>query len=277
MKLMAIYAHPADPVTDCGGTLALHALRGDKVTILAMTHGVRMHPNLLAEEWRKANPDAAIVNASREEVVAMKREELHRAAEILGVQEVVTLDAEDNAAHVEAETVHRLAREIARVQPDVILTDYPLNAAQPDTHTLATLMVLSALREVGMYVENLDGRTRYHVKQVFLTKLPCTARDALSMYGARNDLYIDITSVIDKKLRAMNCFKSQGYDGAFAYKFLESHDGDRGRSAGVNFAEAYVRLYNETHEALPLTAHAMQRDELTVHRDYAAINIRSVT
>ena len=32
VKGMAIYAHPADPISDCGGTLALHAERGDDTT-----------------------------------------------------------------------------------------------------------------------------------------------------------------------------------------------------------------------------------------------------
>ncbi len=276
MKVMAIYAHPADPVTDCGGTLALHAARGDEVTIVSVTHGGRIHPNMLLEERRKANPDAALVSATREEVVALKRRELLEAAAILGVSNVITLDEDDNHVGVEAETVHRIAKTIASVQPDVILTDYPLNAAQPDTHTLATVMVLSALREVSMYVENLDNKPQTHIKQIYMTKLPTTARDALSLYGVRNDLFIDITPVVDKKLRAMHCFKSQGYDGDFAYKFIESHDGDRGRSAGVNFAEAYVRMYNETHAALPLTEHAKRKDALTAHRDYATINLRSI-
>ena len=66
MKLLAAYAHPADAITDCGGTLALHVARGDEVSILSMTHGGRIHPNIYEEEWRKANPEAAIVqmNAS---------------------------------------------------------------------------------------------------------------------------------------------------------------------------------------------------------------------
>lgn len=277
MKIMAVYAHPADPVTDCGGTLALHAARGDEVTIVSITHGGRIHPNLFVEEWRKEKPDASVVQATREDVIAVKRDELLAAAEILGVRDVIFLDEDDNYVGVEASTVHRIAQTIAAIQPDVIITDYPLNAAQPDTHTLATVMVLSALREVAMYVENLDKKRQTHVKQIFMTKLPTTARDALSLRGVRNDLFMDITPVIDKKLRAMHCFKSQGYDGDFAYKFIEAHDGDRGRSAGVNFAEAYVRMYNETHDALPLTEYALRRDVLTSHRDYATVNLREIS
>lgn len=39
MKVMTIYAHPADTITNCGGTLALHAKRGDEVVALILTHG----------------------------------------------------------------------------------------------------------------------------------------------------------------------------------------------------------------------------------------------
>ena len=77
MKLLAAYAHPADAITDCGGTLALHVARGDEVTILSMTHGGRIHPNIYVEEWRKANPEEAIVQLTRQEIIDVKRRELN--------------------------------------------------------------------------------------------------------------------------------------------------------------------------------------------------------
>jgi hypothetical protein len=44
-KVMCIFAHPADPITDCGGALALHHDNGDEVYSLVLTHGGRKHPN----------------------------------------------------------------------------------------------------------------------------------------------------------------------------------------------------------------------------------------
>lgn len=276
LKVMAIYAHPADPVTDCGGTLALHAANGDDVVIVAITHGARLHPNMFSEEWRKANPDKAKMGASREAVIQVKYDELKRAADILGVKRVILMGEDDNKIVVEPELVHKIAQIIAEERPDILITDYPFDQTHTECHSLITTMIFAALNEVGMYLENLDGKGQYHVKQIFLTKLPTTARGAFWSIMPRNDVYIDITPVIGLKKKAMNCFKSQAYDGDFANKFLESHDGDRGRSAGVNFAEAFVRKGNETHALLPLTEYAMGFDNLTSHRTYSTMNVRDL-
>ena len=273
MKIMALYAHPADPVTDCGGTLALHVQNGDDVVAVAVTHGARIHANLFVEEWRKKNPDKAIVTSSREDVIAVKRAEMEAAAKILGFRAIM-LEEEDNQIVVEPRLVHRIAQVIAQEKPDIIITDYPFDPMLIEAHSLMTTTIMAALKEVNMYVENLDGKSQYHVKQIFMTKLPTTARSAMAMGSMRNDVFIDITPVIGLKKKAMNCFKSQGYDGNFANKFLESHDGDRGRSAGVNFAEAFVRYYNETHALLPLTEYAKGFDNLTAHRSYSTVCVR---
>jgi hypothetical protein len=72
----------------------------------------------------------------------------------------------------------------------------------------------------------------------------------------------------------MDCFDSQGYSGLFARKLIESANGEAGRAAGVNFAEGFYRLYNETHDVLPVTAAAMNVDPLTRHVSYSQIDLR---
>ncbi|NSW89368.1 MAG: PIG-L family deacetylase [Firmicutes bacterium] len=219
LKIMAIYAHPADPITDCGGTLALHAERGDEITVLTLTHGGRIHPNLFAEEWRKKNPDQSIINAKKSEVIMKKRKELEKAAEIIGIHNLISYDFEDNYIKIEEDIVNKTAEEIARTRPDIIIMDYPVNAAFPDPHTLASIMIFNAINRVNLFVKNLDGRPELHVKQIFLTKLPVNARDGISLNGLRNDLFIDISSIIGKKIEAMDQFISQGYSGDFARIF----------------------------------------------------------
>ncbi len=275
-KIMAIYAHPADPITDCGGALALHVQNGDDVVIVALTHGARIHPNKFAEEWRKENPDAALIQSSKEEIISVKRRELQEAASILGIQKVIMLEEEDNALTIDESLVHKVAQLIAKERPDTLVLDYPIDPMRVESHTLATVTVMAALKEVGMYLENLDGQAQYHVRQIFMTKLPVFYNQATAVAGRVNDVFIDITPVVALKKQAMNCFKSQGYDGDFTNKLLESNNGEFGRKAGVNFAEGYVRYYSETHSLFPLTEHAMRRDALTAHRDYSKIAIREL-
>jgi len=276
MKVMTIYAHPADTITNCGGTLALHSAQGDEVVALILTHGGRIHPNKYAEEWRKNNPDAAVVNSGLDDIVENKKQELRRAADIVGISTLITFDLDDTMSAVHEDVVARVAEQIAEQRPDVIICDYPLNPVMTaSSHTIATMTALAGIDRAGSYLHNLDGRAEVNVRQVFFTSLPTFTNDAVSMYGVRNDMFIDITPVVGRKIAAMDCFDSQGYSGLFARKLIESNNGEFGRAAGVNFAEAFCRLRNETHALLPLTDAAQRADPLTRHVSYSQIDLRA--
>jgi 4-oxalomesaconate hydratase len=275
MKVMTIYAHPADTITNCGGTLARHVAAGDEVVALIITHGGRIHANRYAEEWRKDQPDPGIAQADLDQIAAFKRDELRRAADIIGIHKVITLDLDDTMAALHEPVVEQVAAQIAAERPDVIICDYPVNpVVASNAHTVATVTVLAALGRTGSYLRNLDGQAEYNVKQVFFTSLPVHAGDGLSLYGIRNDVYIDITPVVAQKVAAMDCFGSQGYAGLFARKLIEASNGEYGRVAGVNFAEAFYRFRNETHDLLPLTDAARAEDPLTRHVAYSTISLR---
>jgi 4-oxalomesaconate hydratase len=276
MKIMTVYAHPADTITNCGGTLARHAAAGDEVVALIITHGGRIHANRYAEEWRKDTPDEAITTAGLDDIAAHKWDELRRAAEIIGIHKVIGLDHDDQVAYLQEPVVARVAEHLALERPDVLVCDYPLNpVVANNTHTLATTTALAALGRTGTYVRNLDGQAEFHVRQVFFTSLPVFAADGLSLSGVRNDVFVDITPVVGRKVAAMDCFDSQGYSGLFARKLVEANNGEFGRAAGVNFAEAYYRMNNETHDLLPVTAAAMAEDPLTRHVRYSEIDLRA--
>lgn len=277
MKIMTIYAHPADTITNCGGTLALHADNGDEIVAVILTHGGRIHPNRYAEEWRKDHPDRSITEAGLAEVIENKKRELARAAEIVGIGTVVTLDLDDALTTVHDDAVEQVAQQIAAHAPDVIICDYPTNPVEADnTHIAATVTALAAIGRAGRYLRNLDGVAEIHVKQVYFTSLPVVASNALSLHGVRNDLFIDITDVVGRKIAAMDCFASQGYAGLFARKAIESKFGEFGRIAGVNFAEGFCRMYNETHALLPVTEAAMRQDPLTRHITYSQMDVRAL-
>lgn len=276
MKIMTVYAHPADTITNCGGTLARHADNGDEVVALILTHGGRIHANKYAEEWRKDDPDSAIAAADLGAIVANKKNELERASDIVGIKRLITLDLEDTLMTLKEEVVDQVAEQLAIEAPDVLICDYPLNpVVAGNTHTVATTTALAAVGRASTYLRNLDGRAEFNIKQVFLTSLPVMPTDGLSVYGVRNDLFVDITDVVDRKVAAMDCFASQGYAGLFARKLIESANGEFGRAAGVNFAEAYCRMNNETHSLLPVTDAARAADPLTRHITYSQVDLRA--
>jgi LmbE family N-acetylglucosaminyl deacetylase len=276
VRIMTVYAHPADTITNCGGTLALHADAGDEITAVVLTHGGRIHPNSWAEELRRSAPDPAIAAAGRTEIARNKQDELRRAAEIIGIGTIDFLDHDDVMPSLQPDVVDELAERIARYRPEVILCDYPRNPVMAHSaHTVATMTLLAAVDRAAQYLGQLDGRAEVTVAQLFLTGRPVLANDALSEFGVRNDLSIDITPVIGRKIAAMDCFSSQGYDGDFARKLVEASNGEFGRWAGVAFAEPFVRLRTETRSLLPVTAHALATDQLVRHRDYSKANVRA--
>lgn len=275
MKILTIYAHPADTITNCGGTLARHAAQGDEVVALILTHGGRIHPNKYAEEWRKDRPDPEVVSADVTVVAGNKKEELRRAAEIIGISRVITLDADDARTVPDEQLVDQIAEHLAEERPDVVICDYPMNPTAFNPHTTASVLALAGIGRASLFLKNLDGRPEFDVKQVFFTSLPVFIGDGLSLGGLRNDVYVDITPVVGTKVAALDRFASQGYDGDFARKVIESNNGEHGRVAGVNFAEAFYRYRCETHDALPLTERAWRADMLTRHRTYSTIDLRA--
>lgn len=269
-KVMTIYAHPADTITNCGRTLALHAARSDEIVALILSHGGRIHANKCAEEWRKEHPDD-VAAAGLSNIVAKKKRKLGRAAQIVEISKLITLDHDDTFATVDEEIIEHIAETVAAEQLEIVICDYPKNPAYFDPHTVATMMAFAGLTRAATYLRNLD---EVPVRQVFLTSLRVTVSDALTHNGLRNDVYVDITDVVGTKLAAIDQFASQGYDGLFARKLIEANNGETGRFAGVNFAEGFVRLYNETHSHLPVTDAAMAADPLTRHVTYSTVNLR---
>ena len=76
---------------------------------------------------------------------------------------------------------------------------------------------------------------------------------------ARADLYIDITDVIEKKVRALDQIASQYYGGPYARKRAETSDGADGNSALVAYAEQFQRFQPQVRYTLPITDAELER------------------
>ena len=96
-------------------------------------------------------------------------------------------------------------------------------------------------------------------------RLRSRARCGSRRGGYYNDLFIDITDVVDKKLAALDCLVSQGYGGAYARKRIETSDGAFGMAGGVAYAEGFIKLNAETHDHLPVTERALAAARASDH------------
>ena len=52
LQILVIMAHPADTFDHCGGTLLHHIRKGDKVTVVSVLQGVRIHDAVVSDQLR---------------------------------------------------------------------------------------------------------------------------------------------------------------------------------------------------------------------------------
>lgn len=273
LKILGVFAHPADMVTEAGGTLAMHADRGDGILAVFLTHGGRIHPNLYAEEQRKrpGERDEGIADADREKVLGIKHAEVEAAARILGVQRLLFLDYEDGMVSVQREMVERLADSIAGFAPHLMVAHHPgFTPGIGNDHCVAGQTAVAAAALAALRLSNLDRKPAHWMAQTYFIAQGVSSRSSITPGGGPvNDLYVDITPVVERKVRALDQFVSQGYDGDYARKCVSGHNGHWGSLAGVPFAEPFMRGSVETHAGLPVAEIDLARDHLGFHRTYS--------
>ena len=109
-RVLVVCAHPDDEVLGCGGTMAALADRGCRVDVAFLADGIGAR-----------NPGAA-ANAELER----RHAAAHKAAQILGVSEVVFDDLPDNRLDTVAllDIVQRIEALISRFQPDTVFSHH---------------------------------------------------------------------------------------------------------------------------------------------------------
>lgn len=135
LRLMAILAHPDDESMGFGGTLVHYAAQGVEVSIVTATRG---------EKGWQGDSDR---NPGPEHVGRAREAELRQAAEYLGVSELVLLDYVDGTLQdVDAtEATARIATEIRRIRPQVVVTFGPDGVYGHPDHIAITQLATAAV------------------------------------------------------------------------------------------------------------------------------------
>jgi len=270
LRILTIGAHPADVFDQCAGTLAHHAANGDYIACLTLTHGARVHDAVISDEMQHAEsipegPELLKLMSERSDV---KADEIRAAGKIIGFEDIFFMGLEDDVLLVTKDAVYEVARVMRQIKPDVILTHWPDEKdGLADPHAVTGQIVLHALRFANA-VDPGDRNPPVRVPQVFFfgagaTNIPKTVFDANR--GCSNDVFIDITDVIEKKLAAMDCLVSQGYAGDYARKRLEANDGAFGVAGGYSYGEGFIRFRAETHDLLPVPPRMLETARLSDH------------
>ena len=264
LTILVVGGHPADTFDHCGGTMAHHVRRGDRVVAVALTHGLRVHDVVIAEELRlqKKSPDPQKLQALMRERAKVKNAELIKALRILGITEVRFLHFDDSILLVTHELVEAMARVIRDVRPQVIVTHYPLEEGGVASHHGNTgKIVLYAIASAGN-VSPGDPNPGQRVAQLFFMS-PTTASFpwcCLSTQAATFcDYYVDITDVVELKVKALDCMRSQQYRGDYSRRAVEGVDGKNGTYMRVPYAEAFMRYWPEIGDYLTVSRERLER------------------
>ena len=220
MNILAVGAHPDDLEILCGGTLALYAKRGHKVTMAVLTNGNLGHPDY--------EPD---------DMARTRRAEFESAAALIGA-ETIWMDVDDELSVIDAPTRLLMVDALRKADPDVILTHNP-----DDYHV--------DHRNAGQLAFEAAPLACVHR---LVTGYPPISKQALIYYfdsvGAVNFLpteYVDVGETMEIKRQMAARHVSQGAwmkeaTGFDMLDVIEHVARVRGFAAGVPYAEGFRRL-----------------------------------
>ncbi len=219
-RAMVVVAHPDDAEVQCAGTLALWAEEGKRITYVVMTKG----------DKGTQDPDM-----DGDTLFNIRKEEQMRAAEEVGVEKVIFVGHRDGELEVTMERRRALTRILREHQPEVLVTHDPWMRYQlhPD-HRASGTLALDAM---------ISARDRlYFPEQIGQGLQPCRVRRALLFASDQPDFHVDITSTIDRKLKALGLHESQvGQWGNWKDRIRQRAEA-AGESQGLKYAEAFKKL-----------------------------------
>ena len=257
LRLMAVLCHPADAIDGAGGTLCLHAERGDQVTVVVCTHGVDTH-DLRRNDAIRFGEDTKPVD--HKTAMGRKEQEVVDGMTVLGIEDVRFLRFPDELLMVSRELIEAIAEVMAEVQPHLLIVHNPTEeGGLADVgHADSANAALKAryLANTPRFLKEPPGR--YFPAQVFLMTMSGQTTQLTSEGTRHGNVLVDITPVIDRKVRAMDCLHSQYYPGHLGRKSMEIVNGRMGLHWCIPYAEAFQTLYPHGYSYLPTNDHLMK-------------------
>jgi N-acetylglucosamine malate deacetylase 1 len=202
LKIVVVGAHPDDPESGCGGTMALYASQGHEVAALYLTRG-----------------EAGIEGKSHDEAAAIRTREAQRACEILKARAVFAGQI-DGAAEINPARYDDFHKILEAEQPDIVFAHWPVDTHRD--HRAASLLTYDAWLRTGksfglFYFEVMSGTQ---------------TQDFAPSH------YVDISTT--EKLKRDACFAHASQNPAEFYLEHEVMNRFRGMECGAKFAEGFA-------------------------------------
>jgi 4-oxalomesaconate hydratase len=255
LRILHTAAHPADSFDMVGGTLAHHIERGDHVTVVAFSHGVRSHALTTIAKSKEAPAKSAAVAADIDHVVDEKEQEVRDGCAVLGIKDVRFLRLDDDLLLTTEEHVRTVARIIREVRPDVLITHSPFEMAGISVAHRACCEIALLARSMAHGLMKGEDSPPHTIPEIFFVHQHGETT-LLDYAGARfPQIIIDVTDVIERKVRAMDCLKSQYYPGALGRKIMEVVGAGQAAHLRVPYGESFLRYYPDVQYFLPVSEH----------------------
>jgi LmbE family N-acetylglucosaminyl deacetylase len=209
IRVLCIGAHPDDPETACGGTLARYAEGGHDVNVLYMTKG-----------------ELGIVGKSPEEAGAIRAAEAEEACKALGAK-AHFFGHPSGAIKFDRATANELVAKLDALAPDLVMSHWPIDTEYD--HQIVSALVLHAWlakpRRYPLYLFEVESGTQ--------------------TLGFVPHAYVEIANQLPKKLAAIRAHKSQEVERRAYEKHHEPMERFRAREIAGVAAEAYAVLSPE--------------------------------
>jgi 4-oxalomesaconate hydratase len=234
-RLLVVGAHSADFVWRAAGAIARHTANGGEAVVVALSYGERGESGKL---WQEPGQ-------TEENVKRIRRAEAEKASSAVGAR-FEAFDLGDYPLRAGPESIDRLAELMRDFAPHVVLTHPEHDPFNPD-HPVAHAAVAQArLLTSGAGVASGFRTAPPSEFLVFEPHQP-------ELCHFTPTVYVDITSVFEKKVEAMSAMAAQQYLQEY-YAQRADQRGNHARkvtgNAGIRQAEAFQRLLPNVVEAL---------------------------
>ena len=220
--ILAFAAHPDDVELACSGTLMKHISEGKIVGVIDLTEG---------ELGSRGS-------------VALRYEEAAEASKIMGLSFRENLKMRDAFFEINEENKLKIVTAIRTYRPKIVLAN-AVEDRHPD-HGRAAQLVSEACFLAGL--RKLETIVNGQLQEAFR---PEVVYHYIQDRYIKPDFVIDVTPFMERKMKAVEAYKSQFYDpnstepqtpisGKDFLDFLKSRGNEFGRPIGVSYAEGFT-------------------------------------
>jgi len=211
-KILVTCAHPDDESLGMGGTLLLHSKNKDKIFVLVFADGE------LSRGGSKSN-------------VKKRQDQALDAFSILGIKKSHFLNYEDQK--LDTISTVQLAQDIEKIisqwNPDTVYTHYYGDLNQDHRKVFEATTIATR------------PTPNSNIKDLICFETPSSTEWNVSKNKFNPNLFTDIESVIDKKLKAISCYKKEINPSPHPRSLdaIKNRSKHWGSTVGLKYAEAF--------------------------------------